>query len=395
MLKKQFLIFLLSFFVLANADTPQSQLGKEVSLSGNTEQLKYFFEALAKTGNSKVRIAHYGDSIILGDIITEYLRSYYQKKFGGSGLGFINVYSRTNLMKKSIIHNFSSDWKGANILHNKSGKNRPGISGHISICGKRSWFSIKNSKMIKLNEKYSKVSFFYKGSGKAQVFINGKLRKVINLSNRWLVNKVSVKEQNIRKFKVTFENFENNLIYGVSLENGNGIYIDNFPISGDSGTSLLNLDKQIIAQFRNYFNYKLIILNYGVNVFTPNNSVFRIYEKKMLKVIKYLKKEFPETSILLVSAGDKTVKRNGRFVTDKNIPKLIRTQKKIAEKSGIAFWNMAKAMGGKNSMNKWVSNAPPLALKDYLHFTHKGGERIAELLIKSLKKEYDKYIRKL
>lgn len=393
--KKHLLIFILSFFLSINNGFSNQRLGKEVPITGNTEQLKYFFESLKTTKDGKVRIAHYGDSIILGDVITEQLRKYFQTKFGGSGLGFINIYSKTNLMRKSIIHRFSDDWQGRNILHNKSKKIMPGISGQVSISGNNSWVSIENSKMIKTNERYNEIFLFYKGNGSAKFFINGKAPKKIELNGTSLVDKVVVKNSGIKKLKIEFNDFENDLVYGVSLEQGNGIYVDNFPISGDSGTSLLNIKKQILAQFKKHFNYKLIILNYGVNVFTPSKNVFRIYEKKMLKVINYLKKEFPETSILLVSAGDKTVKRNGRFVTDKNVPKLIKTQEKIAKKTGVAFWNMAKAMGGKNSMNKWVSNAPPLALKDYLHFTHKGGERIADLLISSLMKKFRKYNGKL
>lgn len=394
--KSSFLkIIVICSLFLMNSLFSNQKLGKEVPITGNVEQLKYFFAALAKTKDNKVRVAHYGDSIILGDVITEYIREYLQKKYGGNGIGFIDVYSKANMMRKSIIHQFSSDWKGKNVLQNKSKKDFLGISGNASIAGSNSWVSIKNSKHLKTAKHYNQISLFYKGSGRAKFTINNSTKKIVELNNTAFISKIQVENPKIKRLKVEFEDFENNYVYGLSLEGGNGIYVDNFPITGDSGVSLLNIKKEVIKEFRKHFDYKLIILNYGVNVSTPNKNVFKIYENKMLKVIKYLKKEFPQTSIIIVSAGDKTVKRGGEFVTDKNIPKLLRTQEKIAKKANVAFWNMAKAMGGKNSMNKWVSNAPPMALKDYLHFTHEGGKRIAELMMNSLMKEYQKYKSKL
>jgi len=45
---------------------------------------------------------------------------------------------------------------------------------------------------------------------------------------------------------------------------------------------------------------------------------------------------------------------------------------------------MYEAMGGKNSMVKWVDNSPSYGLKDYVHFTSLGGKRIAELLFEAM-----------
>jgi hypothetical protein len=45
-------------------------VGKSIPITGNTEQLKYFFNALEKTNSQKIRIGHYGDSNIWGDVNT-------------------------------------------------------------------------------------------------------------------------------------------------------------------------------------------------------------------------------------------------------------------------------------------------------------------------------------
>ena len=180
-------------------------------------------------------------------------------------------------------------------------------------------------------------------------------------------------------------------MYGVSLEDGNGVYLDNFPMPGNTGVSLLELKEDILKQFDKYLNYKLIILTYGANVPPPPNGIYTLYINKMVSVIDLLKKAFPEASILIVSVADKTMKRGSRFLTNPEVPELLKAQKVIAQKSNVAFWDLWQAMGGENSMYKWVNAAPPMALMDYAHFTAEGGERVAELLFQALMKEYEKY----
>ena len=52
-----------------------------------------------------------------------------------------------------------------------------------------------------------------------------------------------------------------------------------------------------------------------------------------------------------------------------SIVRLLETQKDIAKQKGVAIWSLFDAMGGENSMPKWVNANPPLAFKDYVHLT--------------------------
>jgi len=184
-----------------------------------------------------------------------------------------------------------------------------------------------------------------------------------------------------KKIKFNFADSPDSYLYGVNFESGNGVYVDNFPIRGNSGVSLQDISEEIYKSFNSKLNFKLIILNFGVNALGVNPLW---YEKQMGKVIEKLKKYFPTTSILIVSAADRAIKKGSGFETDAKIIELIEVQKKIAINNKVAFWNMFEAMGGKNSMVKWVDNNPSLAVKDYVHFTSIGGKRIADLLMSSL-----------
>jgi len=68
------------------AAPPSLPIGKTIPITGDIDQLKYFFDALEKSESDKIRIAHYGDSIIWGDIVTDNLRVLLQKRYGGHGI---------------------------------------------------------------------------------------------------------------------------------------------------------------------------------------------------------------------------------------------------------------------------------------------------------------------
>ena len=73
------------------------------------------------------------------------------------------------------------------------------------------------------------------------------------------------------------------------------------------------------------------------------------------------------------------------------IPVMIEAQRKIAKNAGVAFWDLFNAIGGKNTIIKFVNNSPALANKDYTHLTFKGGEKVAEIFSKTFLYEYKKY----
>ena len=59
--------------------------------------------------------------------------------------------------------------------------------------------------------------------------------------------------------------------------------------------------------------------------------------------------------------------------------------------SGFGFWDLYEAMGGSNSMPSFVQADPPLASRDYLHFTPKGANLVAEMFYNALMLEYNHF----
>lgn len=194
-----------------------------------------------------------------------------------------------------------------------------------------------------------------------------------------------------KKLHIDVPNKDQAYFYGTLLENGNGIYVDNFPLRGNTGVDLNHLSVDVLKEFNAMLNYKLIILQFGLNAAGSVKSNYSWYEREMINVINKLKEAFPNTSILMLSVHDKSMKRGTQFVTDPSILKLLKTQIDIAKATDIAFWNLFEAMGGKDSMPNWVNSNPPMAFKDYIHFNDQGAKKVADLLSDALMEAYDKY----
>jgi lysophospholipase L1-like esterase len=367
----------------------QQKLGRFVPITGNISQLKHFFEGLANSRKKKVRIAHFGDSIILGDIITEYLREDMQLKFGGIGQGLLPIIPDDARMRRTTYQTFSDDWINTSIaLGNREGLPL-GINGTVAVPKAGSWVKYQSTEATKTTVSFNMIRIFYAGadeSSKLQYKIDNDAWQNLSLkSGSDLKEGVINSENNAKTVEIKFISGKAPYFYGVSLESKSpGVYIDNFPNRGNSGISLLDLQEKLLSQFNSLLDYDLIILNFGANVTFPTNAGFIFYEKKMIELIGYFKKTFSNAGILLITVGDKTIKRGSQFLTNPEVPILLETQTRIADKSNIALWNMWEAMGGRNSMNTWVNAAPPQALKDYSHFTNAGGERIGNLLFDAI-----------
>ncbi len=358
------------------------------NLGGNLSQLNKFFTALKNSKNKKVRIAHYGDSTLEGDLISSDLRELFQKKFGGKGVGFVPITSKDINFRRTTDLSFSDDWTSASFSRNR-GKLPLGINGHAFVNASGSWVQMKTNNRYKTVKSFDVAKLFYsdaKSGAKVTYSLNSGKKVTKSLSKGKGLNILEIKKAKAKSIKFTFPGNESANYYGVSLESGNGVYIDNYALRGNSGVGLKKIKKDSFKKFNRELDYKLVILEFGLNILSGNKTNFTRYEKDMVRIINAMKSAMPNASFILVGVHDKCIKKGSRFITDPAVPRLIKAQKKIAEKTNIAFWNLFDAMGGENSMVQWV-NANK-AFKDYIHFNAVGAKDEAKMIFKELMKKY-------
>lgn len=357
---------------------------KEISIEGD---LSIFIKALKNSSKETVRVAYWGDSAIEGDHITADFREFMQKNYGGNGVGFVAMNTQDASFRGTTKLTFSGDWDTKSALSGNP-KELVGASGYVFIPKKdNSWAQFEGTFRYQTVREFNTARLFYTdASGGSVKGMFGKTETSKDLTKGGGVKVVTFSSSaNEKLFKLTVSKKEQAKFFGVSLEKGNGVYIDNFPLRGDDGMSILRIQGESLKGFQDNQKYKLLIVHFGLNVLDKVKD-FDKYEKDYTKVIDHLKTNMPGANILIVSVGDRSQKKGNKFITHPNVLKLVEVQRKVAKNTGVAFWNLFEAMGGEGAMEKWVNQKPALASQDYTHFTEEGAKEVASLLFNAIKK---------
>lgn len=370
-----------------------------ITTAKNHKYLNLFFEQLEKleaSGEGKIRIGYFGDSMTDGDFIVQDLRQLFQDVFGGLGIGFVPITSESAATRASVRHSYSQNWKTQSFVNVKKPKYPFGISGRVSYVKDSTgaaWVEYKASAQKHISELYNPVLFYGNSNNqKASVEIllnNDTIRTVKKLNPNKILNTLELSDTNIKRVRLRFTNADSIPIYGINSNNLKGVHIDNFSSRGNSGLPLSLLETSLMQNFEKKLGkYDLIVLHFGANVLNYGSLNYSWYVKGMTKVIHQLKTCFPNASILIVSTADKSTKYDTEMKTDLAVIPLANAQKKYAEETNSGFINLFQLMGGENSMVKWVESEPSLATKDYTHFNARGSKKVAQLIYNELMKEY-------
>jgi len=365
---------------------------KDYSPEGHS--LQQFYKVLneIKQGKAKGRIAFFGDSFIEGDIFCADVRNSLQDLFGGNGVGFVPITSEVAQFRITVGHSF----KGFNShsLVKKETREEPyGAGGYCFTAGEDNDVTYSVNPNYKHLDLFHDIKLFFSSPEKTNFtyrLSNGQINEIkIEASDR-LQQKV-LKGVNTTTASFNFPASDTIKLYGISFEDSTGIYVDNFGLRGNSGLALSRISDSMNRQFNHFQNYQLIILQYGLNVITADTKDLGWYVNEMVNVVQQLKRCYPDAVFLLLSVSDRSTKIDGEYKTMESVPLMVEAQREIARRSQVAFYNLFDAMGGENSMVEFVENDPTLANKDYTHLNFLGGRREADIFVKSLMNEYQKY----
>lgn len=358
-----------------------------------------FYEKLVQLETQqkgKVRIAYFGDSMTDGDMIVQDFRTLFQQKFGGKGVGFVNITSESAASRSSLVHEFSPNWKTQSYLKNKLPSHPFGVNGHVFYANdtlNTAWVKFKANKIPFATELNHPTLFYGKATntnGKIEIIV-GKdtISKKLNPNQK--LNLLKIVDANPAAMKVFFKEADSIPIYGFNFDDGKGVHVDNFSSRGNSGLPLSTFNVDLMHDFQEQLGYDLIILHYGTNVLNYGSLNYGWYEKRMKKTVEHLKTCFPGVTILVVSTADKATKYDLEMKTDSAVVPLTTAQKRYAIASESGFVNLFTLMGGDGSMMQWVEETPAKANKDYTHFNFRGAKEVANMLYNQINEGYQQY----
>lgn len=355
-----------------------------------------FFAGLdtAASSGQVVRIAHYGDSQLEMDRISSMLRQMLQERFGGSGPGMVPILKPMSSVSvsQSTSGSLTRYSLVSDTLSKRSPTHRYGPLTRYAILSGEARFSFRRAENRYAQEgvkSISKVSVLF---GHSSPGLNMSLKcdtlSLMTASVDKPVNGVSVVSwdlpHDVKQGYLTLNGTAE--IYGIMLDGGPGVTVDNVALRGCSGTILSGIDSTVLRDSYKKTDTRLIILQFGGNAMPGISSrkAISIYMNKLETQFEFFKKVAPWAKLLFVGPADMSKSVNGSLVTWPLLPELNDSLKVHCLQNGIAYWDTFNMMGGVGSMKEWVNHSPQLAGPDYIHFTTKGAAEVGSALAKSL-----------
>ncbi|MCD8072738.1 MAG: hypothetical protein LUE10_06160 [Alistipes sp.] len=345
----------------------------------------------SESSRRNVRIAFLGDSFIEGDIITADVREQLQGLYGGQGVGFVAISSVTAEYRPTVKHTFRG-WKDYQLAGKKNVpeeyRDRFYVSGTLSVPNSNAWANYETANYRKYISEVSNLRFFYSSTAPAQITftVDEEHERTFEADTTGQVRQITIAGQGIKSLKVSVPQTDGFTAYGVSLEGNNGIVVDNYAIRSSTGLSLFGTSASVNGAFDRMLRYDLIVLQYGLNIMSAEVTGYGSYGEQFRNLVRYIKRCFPSAAIIVMGVADRSMQKDGDFVTMPAVAGMIKEQRSAAEDCGVAFWSTYDAMGGYNSMKKYAGWG--WAAKDYTHLSFAGGRKIATELVKAL--EYAK-----
>ncbi len=365
------------------------------------EKLFRFFAAaeLARDSTEVIRIMHYGDSQIENDRMTALLRYRLQKVFGGSGCGLvpaIPLYSGNPAFREA----YEGDWirytgfgrKDSALGHNCYGAMMCFTNVPRTEKEELPWLDFRFIRS-KRAARFNRIRLFmhsYADSGRIVFQVNDTTSHTItDISGGFHSLEYDV-QGIVEELKIGFDLAEGGRIYGIAFDPDHGLQVDNLAMRGSAGLEFSRSDAIVLDTMMSQLHPGLLILQFGGNV-VPYIRNIAFYKKAFTRELKYLGSLFPDVPVIVIGPGDMSKKENGALTTWKTLVPVRDALKEAALKSGCMFWDMYASMGGMNSMEYFVDANPPLASSDYIHFTPRGANLMAEMFYKALMLEYNRY----
>lgn len=393
-------------------------------------EMDKFYDALGQSHNRPVRVAYFGDSYIEGDILTMDLRALLQQKFGGKGVGFVEIACVSSDFRRSVTSR-RNNWSRYHANERGRGfkANLQSMAGSYFIPSGTATYELRCQTNVYgnlLGTADEATVFFTPGSGlniscalnggeSESLFSNGtasapqtydEVVEVMDsdstVSYKTVTRTVETAQQgagnvvaksvsgSINRFNMTVTGGHGSRFYGVALDGHNGVAVDNFSMRGSGGQHLGGIPVETLRGFASVRPYDLIILHYGLNVANAKQKDYSGYTSQLGKVIDLMKAAYPRASILVVSMGDRDKRgSDGQMHTMGGVKEMVSYERKMASDHHVAFWNLYEAMGGDGSLAKMTEKKQ--ANLDYTHINFAGGRYLAGLLFDVLMNGKENY----
>jgi hypothetical protein len=356
------------------------------------------FHAALRSGQ-RVRVAMYGASGTASDMAVGYVRTYLQSRFGNGGPGFVPLGPLSRWYRHSEVKvSASKAWMKE---HAQIRKGR--LDGHYGLLGasfyttkKKQWVEIEpkaSSAAAKVVEKIELLYLAQPGGGSLELFVDGAKQGKVKTAAAEIGPGYHALDVPRGAHRVRIQTVGDGevRVFGAVLEAAEGgVVVDVLGIDGTRSENHLTWNEALWADNFARRDYDLVTLSYGTNESVDEDKDMGKYREDLRTVITRMQRVLPEADVLVLGPADFPLRDEEGLLQERpQLDQIIAIQREVAPELGAGFWDGIAFMGGVGSMQSWVECEPPLARRDFLHFTGRGAARKGQALCDALMLEYD------
>ncbi len=368
----------------------------EPNLIDQHEALKAFYQALwrtdAKQPGAITRILHYGDSPVTADSITADVRSLMQERFGDAGHGFILIAKPWAWYGHRGVDVSGKNWRIEPASQSRARDGMHGLGG-VNFQGQTG-----ASSHFVLKEDHARMEVQYlrqPGGGLLTVRAAGQTIAEVETegAEKQPAFQMVPLPAGARQVDLTVERGPVRL-FGVSFEReGPGVIYNSLGLNGGQVQAVLRyFEKSQWAEQLQHQRPDLVVVNYGTNESLYADYIERYYPGELREVIRRIKTDVPNASVLIMSPMDRGQRdSSGAITTVPTLPRLVEIQRQMAGEMHCAFFNTFQAMGGEGTMGRWYEDQPRLVSADFMHPLPAGARKVGVLLYQALESGYREY----
>jgi len=336
---------------------------------------------LGNSSTRKIRIAFVGDSYIEGDILTQDIRAGLQDRFGGCGVGYVGAFCQFPGFRSSVRQSCAG-WEETEIRNMKASDPLRTILGHYHTAQENATTRFKGSAKPSHADSWPCTTMLFVAPESGTITLAGSdtTARSFNIEPSAEIQSVCLDSPtSVINLSTDINGLK---VLGLWLEGNSGIVLDDISLRGNSGISHRRLAEKTTEQMRRWIDYDIIILEFGLNASSIEQTDYTAYGRGMTEVINNLKKLYPNSIILMLGVGDRAIKSGNEYVSMPTLSALIKAQRAAARATGSLFYDTRAAMGGNGAAVDW--HARKLVNSDFVHLNHRGGKELAEIFLKSL-----------
>lgn len=347
-------------------------------------------EKAGKLGRA-VRVSWYGDSVVATDAIPGRLRTKLQAELGNGGPGFVFVMPPHRFVHhEGVTRGHTGTWLTHAVSTQPAGDAIYGVgSSSTETTG-------GGGVTIKLVEgKATNVALHYLGQPNGgTAIVKGDGAEIVRTETVATAKQAGMVTGSVPAgaTKFAIETKGKVRLFGIDLENADGVVVDNLGIVSVNVKNFVNREAASWAAELDHRKSDLIMIMIGANEaqwLGPGDADTKAYATNYQKILAPIRKARPDATCLVVSPTDQAEAKDGGYPSRPVMPILVEAQRKAAKASGCAFFSTYDWMGGKGSAEKWFKKG--LVGSDFQHLSRKGANKMGDAVHDALMAGYKRY----